>query len=266
MTGNAALQIDVHETGGPYVGHEITFAIHGYLGELDFGLISGFNPCSGSVHIESPDGVVEPFDGYFDSGCYWLLYDSDMPGEVYKRVNISYIPTSVGEKEFSCWILTGYGFLHQIYSHTFTILPPSLTLRSLNASEVVRSGTIVTATWDTLGDVSQVKIEFSTDAGETWNEVDPPNQGNTGTYIWTVPQVTSKQCLLRISDASNASISDQSDSHFTIWFCQKELQGDINHDCYVNLEDLAIIMQEWLACGNPLDPSCRTTIVDQVLE
>ena len=32
--------------------------------------------------------------------------------------------------------------------------------------------------------------------------------------------------------------------------------ADLNGDCYVDFADLAILMGEWLACGNPLDPNC----------
>jgi len=32
------------------------------------------------------------------------------------------------------------------------------------------------------------------------------------------------------------------------------LNGDINRDCYVNLLDLALLSQDWLACSDPDDP------------
>lgn len=34
------------------------------------------------------------------------------------------------------------------------------------------------------------------------------------------------------------------------------LTTDLNRDCYVNLEDFAMIAQNWLKCNDPLDPAC----------
>jgi len=34
-------------------------------------------------------------------------------------------------------------------------------------------------------------------------------------------------------------------------------RGDVNHDCYVDLRDLAIMALDWLLCSQPGDPLCR---------
>ncbi len=34
------------------------------------------------------------------------------------------------------------------------------------------------------------------------------------------------------------------------------LKGDLNHDCYVNLEDFALLTKDWLKCSDPLNPGC----------
>jgi len=41
--------------------------------------------------------------------------------------------------------------------------------------------------------------------------------------------------------------------------CQEQgifMDADLNHDCYINLEDFAIIAKNWLYCNNPFDPTC----------
>jgi hypothetical protein len=32
--------------------------------------------------------------------------------------------------------------------------------------------------------------------------------------------------------------------------------GDISRDCYVNFEDVKIIVNDWAKCNNPEDPNC----------
>ncbi len=34
------------------------------------------------------------------------------------------------------------------------------------------------------------------------------------------------------------------------------LKGDLNQDCYVNLEDFALLTRDWLQCNDPLDANC----------
>lgn len=55
------------------------------------------------------------------------------------------------------------------------------------------------------------KIEFSSDNGSTWTVVDEAN-GNTGTFDWTAPTVTSTQCLIKVTvtDAGDNEGSDVS--------------------------------------------------------
>ena len=51
--------------------------------------------------------------------------------------------------------------------------------------------------------------------GEHWIEV-IATTANNGSYPWTVPATPSSRCLVRISDAANAAISDTSDAVFSI--------------------------------------------------
>jgi len=34
------------------------------------------------------------------------------------------------------------------------------------------------------------------------------------------------------------------------------MSADLNQDCYVNLEDFALLAQNWLKCNDPMDPAC----------
>jgi len=97
----------------------------------------------------------------------------------------------------------------------FTITaPPNLTVRYPNGGESLRAGTLQNLTW-TSTNVDSVKIEYSINNGVTWNAI-VKSFPSTGIFIWTVPEVSSYQCLVRISGVSDNNIVDMSDNVFTI--------------------------------------------------
>jgi hypothetical protein len=108
--------------------------------------------------------------------------------------------------------------INDVSNATFTITaaPISMvTVTSPNGGEIWEAGTNHNVTW-TRQAVSQVKIEYSTNNGSGWTLVVASVPAVAGSYNWTVPNTPSTQCLVRISDASNASVNDISDNTFTI--------------------------------------------------
>ncbi|MCG2680311.1 MAG: SBBP repeat-containing protein, partial [Kiritimatiellae bacterium] len=92
----------------------------------------------------------------------------------------------------------------------------SITLTSPNGGENWNSGTIHNITWSSGGTIANVNIDYSANIGSSWTSV-AAGTANDGTYAWTVPAITpSANCLVRISDASNAATNDVSDSVFSI--------------------------------------------------
>jgi hypothetical protein len=120
----------------------------------------------------------------------------------------------------------------------------TLTLQSPNGSETIRSGAVIPVTWSYTGTVELVRIEFSIDGGITWSPVYPANEGNSGQYLWLVPLVSSDQVLVRVSNAANPAVTDRSNAVFAIYEC--DLEGDLTGDCFIDLEDLAILAASWL--------------------
>jgi hypothetical protein len=133
---------------------------------------------------------------------------------------------------------------------------PGLVLLSPNGGETFIAGKTHTVVWDSTGAVRSIQVDYSTNNGSSWQEAYPANYGNTGSYQWTLPAVDSNQCLVRITDRNFGTATDTSNTIFTIFRCQ--LKGDLNGDCYVDLEDFAILSNEWLDCGNPFDPAWCT--------
>lgn len=55
--------------------------------------------------------------------------------------------------------------------------------------------------------VDNVELSYSTD-GSSWVSIINPVAASTGTYSWTLPDVNSSTCYLRISDPTNATVKD----------------------------------------------------------
>jgi hypothetical protein len=97
-----------------------------------------------------------------------------------------------------------------------------------------------------------VKIELSINNGIDWNDVNS-SVPNNGSYDWLVPEVTSNQCLVRISDAADADIFDTSDNTFIIFVCRLNSKADLDENCKVDMTDFALFANDWLRNGNPFD-------------
>ena len=148
---------------------------------------------------------------------------------------------------------------------------PTILISDPNGGEILMAGIIYPISWSNTGLVSNVSIEYSDANGidGTWTIVEASTP-NDGEYEWTVPGVNSEQCLVRVSDASNADFFDVSDDVFTIYQCQIDPAADLNNDCKANMYDLAIasagwddvynisnlsaLANDWLGNGNPFDP------------
>jgi hypothetical protein len=140
---------------------------------------------------------------------------------------------------------------------TYRVTPGPIIVRPNGAERVVASQPYdVQWTMTPGAAVARVVLEYSLDGGTNWDFAS--EVANTGAYRWTAPAVNSDRCLMRVRDADAPAVRDTSDAPFSILTCQTKLRADLNGDCYVDFADLAILMSEWLACGNPLDPACGT--------
>jgi len=99
--------------------------------------------------------------------------------------------------------------------NTFTIRP-ELTVLSPNGGELWLSDRTRTISWQSKGEFSGVVLEYSLDSGLTWILIDSPNGSDEGTHVWQPPDVSSRQCLIRVSNADDPSIRDTSDGVFTL--------------------------------------------------
>lgn len=96
--------------------------------------------------------------------------------------------------------------------------PKSLVLLSPNGGETWSGSSIQNITW-TSQNVSNLRIEYSTNNGSNWLLVIDPTTAGTGTFAWTVPGAGpsgTTQALVRVMDVSDNTVIDQSDATWTI--------------------------------------------------
>jgi WD40 repeat protein len=74
---------------------------------------------------------------------------------------------------------------------------PSIHLIKPNGGEVFHAGEQTTISWEGVLPGDTVRLDYSTDAGATWRQVEPRTAGLA--YRWTVPATPSDRCLARVS-------------------------------------------------------------------
>ena len=132
----------------------------------------------------------------------------------------------------------------------------AVTVESPNGGEAIAANSHWPIIWRCGNSVRQVSIDFSFTEGASWEMVAPaaPAGVGKGTFLWTVPSISSPKCLIRITDAANPSDSDVSNAAFTVFPCA--LRMDYDGDCLITFADFIGFAQEWLKCGDPYDPAC----------
>ncbi len=97
----------------------------------------------------------------------------------------------------------------------FEIFSGSVTVTTPNGGESYRGGTTQEIRWESQG-VENVTLEYSMDGGQLWAVIAASHPTSTQPYLWKTPNAAATQALIRVSDASNASVNDVSDAPFSI--------------------------------------------------
>ena len=93
-----------------------------------------------------------------------------------------------------------------------------------------------------------VKIDYTTNSGSSWINITPGTY-NDGDYSWSVPNILSCNCMIKVSDAEDGDPFDESDNVFFII-----QRGDIDKDCSYSLLDVISLANYLLKGGPPPDP------------
>ena len=108
-------------------------------------------------------------------------------------------------------------YYYDVSDNDFEIRPGIVITSPNNNSSLFQACTISSVTWQ--GNASSnCSIELSTDSGQTWKMINAnfAVTGFSNNYSWTIPNLPSDKCLVRVTDLNNTNYTDVSDSVFTI--------------------------------------------------
>ncbi len=95
------------------------------------------------------------------------------------------------------------------------LVPAYSLVTSPNGGEKLIRGTNFPITWSS-SPATNVKIVYSTNNGQTWNTITNSTPASAGTYLWAVPNVISNQCKVKILNAADSLLFDESDNNSSI--------------------------------------------------
>ncbi len=96
---------------------------------------------------------------------------------------------------------------------------PTLTLTAPFQGMKMTNNSQQQITWES-SFVADVKIDFSSDNGNTWEELTDSYSAGHRSYPWETPDLISSECMIRISDVANPEITETSGA-FTL--CKLDL-------------------------------------------
>lgn len=104
---------------------------------------------------------------------------------------------------------------YDISSNFFSVISSrTIIITFPNGGELLQGNSNTNITWNST-DVLNVKLEFSSNNGASWNIIED-GIPSTGIYNWLVPNINTIQGRIKITDKDNNSIFDISDSTFRI--------------------------------------------------
>ena len=95
-------------------------------------------------------------------------------------------------------------------------LQNTLNIISPNGGENWKAGTLQPIKWANSG-VSGINAYFSSNGGAVWNNISSYLPGVNGYYLWTLPDIASTNCLIKIEDASDPTLFSVSGKPFSIY-------------------------------------------------
>jgi hypothetical protein len=149
-------------------------------------------------------------------GATWIvLADNVANNGAYLWYPIPNLPTSQGmirvttDDKAASGVNTG--FFNVVNTGT-----KALALSKPNGGEVLYVNESFRVEWVSSG-ITSIKIELSLNNGTDWNPVVLTFPADSSYYVWNpIPNSPSTQCLLRITDVSDPTVTDKSKSVFSI--------------------------------------------------
>jgi len=94
--------------------------------------------------------------------------------------------------------------------HSFAQSGASVTLLSPNGGEIWETGTTRLIQWQANDISGEIELAFSSNSGLDWQAIgSAPATANQ--WSWTIPDIESRQCRIRVNSKDNPEIADESD-------------------------------------------------------
>jgi beta propeller repeat protein len=232
-----------------------------HTNELDVNLVA-WSISAGAVVWECDDPTVQANPSVSNGLIVWQDNRQDAPGNAdirgYDYNTGAWLEIATGTENDQAPIVSGRTVVWQQNAELVMTEIPTPTVLAVTQPAggeqlLADKGELLIA-WAMIEGTlpEEVKLEFSADAGDSWDVIEP-NVPADAAYRWApVADVHSPQCQIRVSIFGDESVDAVSEP-FTIFQCDTALTADLTGDCVVGLDDFAAFAAQWLTCGNPYD-------------
>lgn len=151
-----------------------------------------------------------------DGGLTWMFIAINTPATGNYYWTIPYSVTSTG------FIRVSNAANSSVFSQNinpFTIFVPSLYLLTPNGGETLQGSSNYTISWSGIPSQYYVLVQLQMAPNMPWQDIAYTTSSgfnNVNSYVWHVNNISSNTCKIRIIDASDSLIMDESDNTFTI--------------------------------------------------
>jgi large repetitive protein len=199
------------------------------------GSFDGFTFCQNAapaVTVLTPNGG-EVWPGATTQNITWSY--TNIPNNVLIEVsynngsNWTTITTWPASAQTFPWVVSGIGSttclvrvsdaqnstINDVSNANFTIPTATISVVQANGGEQWSVGSLQSIVWNSQS-VNNVNIDYSTNNGTSWVSVATNQTAQRGFFNWTIPATVSANCLVRVTDASNPLVTDNSNAVFSI--------------------------------------------------
>ena len=166
----------------------------------------------------SPNSPSWPIPGNNENLKLWTGSGSELTARIDKDTDVDDSPepswpitfTGIGSQfDATSFPDSGYQIIFRRYDDIRWFLTSQL------GGEQYIAENDVNIEWIQRDSISNVRIELSIDNGNSWTMITESTR-NDGLFIWTIPNILSSYCKIRLSDSDDLSIFDESPNPFTI--------------------------------------------------
>lgn len=108
-----------------------------------------------------------------------------------------------------------------------------LSLQTHNGGEIIQAEEVIQINWISES-ISNIRIEYTIDNGQNWEEIITSISAELGTYDWTVPNISSNECKIKLTDTENVNVYDKSNAAFSVTLYELELGSPVGGEYFIS--------------------------------